>query len=209
MKLSAEERELLDNAFVRQSSLRLKAFANGKYKYEVAGEMLAGLTLSDICELYADGNSFVAGGKLDVIDAVKVLWRGCDYSKRENDSYKFTRRLMKRYLDSELIELAGNYIDDMFLDSGEFYDEYTTQKNDDNKKKAPPPKYTMASLVVDQIARIYHWSPDVILSMPLPQVWQFYHLARQTENPKYSWRQLTDHVNIVIRRRQRERKNTK
>lgn len=202
MKLTDAENELLANAFKRQSMLRLKAFANGKYEYDVAGEMLASLTLADVCELYLNGNSFVAGGTLEVLDAVQVLWLTCDKTDKRNDAGLFTRRLLKKYSESELIEFAGNFIDDMFLDSGDFVDDDTENSNETNEKRKPP-YYTMASLIVAELARAYHWKAEDILTMPLPQVWQFLHLARKYENPKYNWRQLTDHINIVIRRRRR------
>ena len=209
MKLTDSENELLANAFKRQSLLRLKAFANGKYEYEVAGEKLASLTLSDVCELYMNGNSFVAGGTLAVIDAVQVLWIACDKSEKRNDAGLFTRRLLKRYTESELIEIAGNFVDDMFLDSGDFVDDDATENSNDADAKRKPPYYTMASLIVAEIARVYHWNAEDILKMPLPQVWQFLHLARKSENPKYNWRQLTDHINIIIRRRRRNKNNGK
>lgn len=201
--MTETDRVLLAGAFKRQSQLRLLAFANGEYKYEYAGLFLRALTLSDICELYANGNSFIAGGKLETLDAIQVLWRCSDSA--EIDAEKFAKNLLHQFLSAELISEVEKFVDDMFLDSGSWPEEATGE----TPKKKAPPQYNMASLIVAELARAYHWSAHDILTLPLPQIWQYLHLARKHEDTKYNWKQLTDHLNILIRRRERDNNGIK
>ena len=192
--IKPEQIEEINRAVVHQTMARVRAYADCKYAYEVLNVNVRALTLRDLATLQAVGCGYFCDvEKITEIDALKVLWfLSEDYKPEANAQMKFARRIAKNYSKAEVLSAVREFIDEMFLDCGSWAD-YCDETPEETKKPKPP-HYCTTSIYVAQLAKAYHWSEAEILDMPLPRVFQYYHLSNVQTTPDYSFTQLSEHL---------------
>lgn len=196
----------LFRAVGRQSMARARAYVAYEYPYDVLDVNLRALTLRDLATLQAVGCGFFCDvEKITEIDALKLLWfLSENYKPSTSAQLSFARKIAKKYSSAEVIQGAREFIDEMFLDCGTWVDSDFSNSTLEQKKKPKPPHYCTTSIYVARLARAFHWSEKEILNMPLPRVFQYYHLAGLQDNPDYSWTQFSEHLELVFKRANRK-----
>lgn len=194
MKLLAGQLAEIGRAVSRQMRARAVAYFPLKYRYEVAGEQLRALTLGDIPLLEYCDNAFIVGGYPTAENALQILWLASEnYTPDSRRQRKFGARKRRKFSDAQLIAAVGDYIDEMYLDSGLW------RRSDDPAsgaaaKKPKPPHHAYAALITAELARFYHWSETDILKLELPRMWQYLHISRRYENSEYRWTQFSEYT---------------
>lgn len=187
-------------AVERENRYRLRAFCGEPYPCEIFGEGFRLLTLRDTALLQLAENPFYCGGKVDAVASLQALYIVSEARDRGISARRFSARIAKKFDEARICAETARYFDEMFADSG-YADAAPTSK------KRKPPHYVNASVYVDEIASAYGWDCERILSLPMPQIFQYLHLIREGENPKYRWRQLSDvAADKIVRARVEARK---
>lgn len=192
--LTPEQAQDVFDAVNVQAAARVRAFVDYPFPYEALDFRLRALTLRDIATLQFAGCGFFCANNAPVAtsDALAVLWYLSDaYAPSVRAQKRFAKRLVRKFGETEIISAARAFIDEMLLDSGS----WTLRGADTEKpdaKKPRPPHYSETAVLVARLAAAYHWSETEILRLPLPRVWQYYHLAVAAKDAEYNWEQYSE-----------------
>lgn len=190
---TAQQRSEIYDAIVHQSDARVAAYCDVPFALEVLGVRVRYLNLRDLATLQFCGCAFFCeNSKVQVVDAIKVLWLcSKDYDHDSKSAKAFARKICKQFSNDAIVEAVAGFVDDNLLDCG-CWGLLPGEQKDNTPTE--PPHYTTTALLVAEIASAYHWSESDILSMPLPRVYQYFHLALANKNPEYKFTQLSEHL---------------
>jgi len=164
------------------------------------------LTLRMFIELCAVRSPFIVGGPIRPEHVAQVLWRiSRDYELRSSKprgeirkafvasiadiSYKGSVRAINRYMDRMLIDKPPH-----------------SSRGNDAKADT-----SFAAAMIHGLAKSYGWSPDQILDLPMPQLFQYLRNIQRSADPDIClWNPIRERlVAKVTRKFLTERKNKK
>lgn len=165
----------------------------------LCGEPVRAFTLRDWTILDHAQNPFVAGGELNALAAMKVVWLlHAKWSKRswlaDKRQARMMRRIMRRFRGDEaaIVDAVYSHLDDAFLDMPGRYDT-------GGKKGISATKWPRKAFAVEFTGDIMRSYPsfrfEELMMMPLACFWQWLHDARSARDPEYRNYQETDAVN--------------